>query len=343
MSSYQYAISATTPQFIPVADKPLSLGGKIEHLTPGEFQKRFGCPYHEGISIDSHSRIGQFRENITTSLSAAELKKRVEKVLMAASENLVICKMGELGHGIFTSKDIPKDTVVAIYSGTIMAGNKYTSKEDHPLGYYEADFSFSMKRHRGIATFMQHLPEVPLVPDPKIFSQILKMTGQNVSEEQIKLNIEFYRTDFDSTTTKERVATENIRREFLDFNKIPVIAMVADRHIKAGEQLGFNYGYEYWLSRKITPEFFDKSGSILSHHLYKRTFGRLNFNGFSYTGAYRPLIESLGRGVNSFKVVDDGKKSHQVSFGELLSILLEANGCRLEINPVYKQALLGSV
>lgn len=56
MISCQYVIKACTPQFIPVADKPLRLGGKIEYVAVEEFQKRFGSVYNDGISIDAKNR-----------------------------------------------------------------------------------------------------------------------------------------------------------------------------------------------------------------------------------------------------------------------------------------------
>lgn len=333
--SCHFILGAETPRFIQVADKPLNLGGKIERLPIEEFQTRFGFAYNDGISIDIKTKIRPFRENITGDVSSSQLKKQIEKILKLSNECLVICSMGNFGHGVFASKNIPKNTVVAIYGGTLIMEDKVTSKDDHACGYYGTSMSFSTRNHRGIASFMQHLPEEPRFENAKVFSHVLKMFGQNVSEEELKLNIEFYSTDFDSPKTRALVATENIRKEYLNFNDIPVIAMVTRKDIKSGEQLGFNYGYPYWLSRNITPEFFDKDGSAVLHRVYKRTFGQLNFERFSYTGEYRPLIDSLNHGRTSVTVVGDDKKSHEVSAAELLCSLLAVNACRIEINPLY--------
>ena len=329
MSIYQCLVRAETPKFIPVADKPLRLGGKIEYLAIDAFQKRFGFEYNESILIDTKTKISPFNENITGNVPASQLKKQVEKILKVTSDNLVICNMGEFGHGVFASKEIPKNTVVAIYAGTIISQKKVSNAADHALGYYGTNMSFSTLQHRGVASFMQHLPEEPQFDDAKTFSRVLKMYGQNVSEDELKLNVELYSTEFSSPATKELIATENIRREYLNFNNIPLIAMVTNRDIQSGDQIGFNYGYEYWLSRNITSEYFDKNGNDLSWNLYKRTFGRLNFDTFSYTGEYKPLIDSLKQKRASITVIDANKKSHEVPAEKLTSLLLQVNAVRM--------------
>lgn len=335
--SYHFILGAETPKFIQVADKPLNLGGKIERLPVEEFQTRFGLTYNDGISIDLKTKIRPFSENITGDVSSSLLKKQVEKILKISNESLVICRMGKFGHGVFASKTIPKNTVVAIYGGTLIMEDKVTSKDDYPCGYYGTCMSFSTRNHRGIASFMQHLPEEPRFENAKAFSSVLKMYGQDVSEEQLKLNIEFYSTDFDSSKTKALVATENIRKEYLNFNNIPVIAMVTTKDIKFGEQLGFNYGYQYWLSRKATPEFFDKDGNTLLHQAYKRTFGQLKFESFTYTGEYKPLIVLINKGNTSVLITGDDKKSHEISAAELVFSLLAVNACTVEVNSLYKK------
>jgi hypothetical protein len=337
MSSINFVLNAALPSSIPVADKPLNLGGEIEYLPINAFQERFGSVYSDGISVDSKSRITPFNENIEGDLTSFQLKKQVEKVLRVGFENLVICNMGKFGHGVFASKDIAKNTVVAIYGGTIINGDKVSVEEDHALGFYGADMSVSTSQHRGIASFMQHLPEEPRFENPGMLSRALKMFGQEVSEEELKLNVEMYSTEFESAAIKSFVATENVGKEYLNYNGIPLIAVRTRRDVKEGEQLGFNYGFGYWLSRKITPEFFDRNGLRLSHSLYLRTFGRLNVDGFKYTGEYKPLIASLKQGKTSVKILGDDKKTHEVSVAKLMCALLNAQACRIEINPAFEK------
>lgn len=335
MNACQYVIRAETPKFIPVADQPLRQGGKVEYLAVEEFQKRLGCTYSEGVSLGASTQITPFREDITSELTSTQLKQQVEKVLKSTYDHLVLCNMGELGYGVFTSKDIPKYSVVAIYSGTLMQGSKVSNAQDHAKGYYGTNMSFSTLQHRGIASFMQHLPEQPKCESAKAFCQVLKMHGQNVSEEQLKLNVELYSTKFTPAFARNFVAIENIKCEFLNFNTVPVIAMLTNRAVKAGEQLGFNYGYSYWLSRKITPELFDSNGAKLSWNLYKRTFGQLNFGSFSYTGEFQPLIDALKKKEGTVSLKDDEKKVRNVRSSELTVLLLKANAASLSVDPVF--------
>ncbi len=334
MNLCQSIISAATPKGIAFADKPLRLGGKIENLALEEFQKRIGCVFREGITKDVSTKIPHFSENITGYLSSSELKNQVKNILNSPCDKLVICNMGKFGYGVFASKDIPKNTVVATYAGKIMSTNKISNEADHAIGYWGTNMSFSTLQHRGIGSFMQHLPEEPKFKDAKTFSEITKMLGQSCSEEDLKLNIEFYSTLF-TANSKELVATENVNREYLEFNKAPLIAMVTQRDIKSGEQLGFNYGRGYWLTRNYVPSYFDKNGKALSRDLYKKTFGQLKFENFSYLGEYGPLIESLKKKNKVIYLNDEKNRKQEVSNCELLCLLLHVNGIAIKIiNPV---------
>lgn len=327
-------LKADTPKSIPVADKPLRLGGKVEYLALEEFQKRFGVNYSE--SIFSTIDISPFKESIVGNVPASQLKEQVNKIIDLARTDLVICNMGEYGHGTFALKDIPKDTVIAIYAGTIIpAGKVYTS--DESLGYYNSNMIFSTLHQRGIASFMQHLPKVPKFNDAKSFASAYKALGQNVSENQVKLDIEMYRTVFYPSSAKELVEMENVRSEYLNFNSIPLIAIVTNNLIKAGDQVGMYYGDDYWKSRKITPEFFDQNGNNLAWNLYKRTFGRLYFATFTYTGEFKPLIEAIQKRKKTISIVDDCEKSHNIPAGVVAIALLQINAVSVELvikNPI---------
>ncbi len=333
MNSCQNIVNAATPKEIAYADKPLRLGGKIENLALEEFQKRIGCVFREGITKDVSTKIPHFSEKITGYLSSSELNHQVKNILNKPCEKLVICNMGKFGHGVFASKDIPKNTVVATYAGKILSTTKTSYEEEHAVSYWGTNMSFSTLQHRGIGSFMQHLPEEPKFKDAKTFSEITKMLGQSCSEEHLKLNIDFYSTLF-TANSKELVATENINREYLEFNNAPLIAMITKRDIKSGEQLGFNYGYPYWLSRNCVPSYFDKNGDALSRDLYKKTFGQLKFENFSYLGEYGPLIESLKKKNKVIRLTDEKNRKQEVSSCELLCLLERANGISIKIiNP----------
>lgn len=325
MNPYSVILPANPPKFIQVADKPLNLGGKIESLTLAEFEKHFNCTYNDGISVNLKAKITSFEEYITGNTSKSHLKAQVNKILETACDSLVLCNMDKLGYGLFASKAIPKDTVLAIYSGTIFNGSKVSDQHDEALSYNQSEMSFSTMHYRGIASFMQHLPKVTNTPDVKELYNRLKSFDFDFTEEDLKLRFEFYSTEFNSKEVKAAIATENIRLEFLNMDNIPVIAMVTDENIAAGSPLGFNYGYFYWSSRKMTPEFIDKNGEVISHKYYKKTFGQLNFDEFMYTGEYQPLVDSLNQKQSSIKIWGDDKKFHDVSSSKLRNILCNAH------------------
>ena len=187
MSTSSFDLTAQMPKRIPVADRPLLLGGTVVYLTVDEFQGRCGCSFNDGISLDPRSRITRFQENITGKASSAQLKRQIEKLLRVGYEKLVLCKMGDYGYGVFASHNIPKDTVVAIYGGTIFGRDTILKVDDHVMGYFGTNMMVSTRYHRGIASFMQHLPEEPNGDDTKMFSSMLKPIGQDVSEDQVKL------------------------------------------------------------------------------------------------------------------------------------------------------------
>lgn len=193
------------------------------------------------------------------------------------------------------------------------------------MSYYGIDGSFSTKNHRGISSFFQHLPQVPPVADAKQLSQLLKMTGQNVPEQDLKMDDELFAIEFADDSVRKNVATANVRREYINYHGIPVILFVTNEPVKANHQLGLKYGKNYWLSRNKVPCLFDKNGSVLSATQYKRTCWKLLFNGFSYTGDLKPLIMQLQQGSEYIKLNDDRNQIQQVDATLVVSELLRVN------------------
>jgi RNA binding exosome subunit len=52
--------------------------------------------------------------------------------------------------------------VIALYAGTIIKAAKVLNEEDQALGYYGTDIIYLTSQHRGIASFMKHMPEEPI-------------------------------------------------------------------------------------------------------------------------------------------------------------------------------------
>jgi len=305
-----YANKLTT---IPVADKPLNLGWQIRRLTHEEFKLQFGSDYDEKIELENEAlSFSDFTESIEGRLSSSQLKSQLKLLIQHPRDDLALCKISdEVGCGVFAVNDIPQDTVLCFYSGTVMAGNK-TTRDDHAMGISGLNAAVSTQKYRGISSFFQHLPSNPPFPDVKQLLQILHLTGQPVSEKDLMLEDELYSIEFSDSNARRALATANIRREYILHNGIPMILFVTNQPIKAGDQLGLKYGYPYWLSRGIAPELFDKSGAVIPNHQYHRTFWKLKFDGFDYTGDLKPLIEQIKNKVVLVEFKDDSKVNRRL-------------------------------
>lgn len=306
-------IHANKLETIPVADKPLNLGGQIQRLTHEEFKLQFGSDYDEKVELENEKlSFSSFTESIEGRLSSSQLKSQLARLIQHPRDDLTLCKINdEVGYGVFAVNDIPKDTVLCFYSGTLMAGNK-TTRDDHAMGISGLNAAVSTQNYRGISSFFQHLPGNPPFPDVKQLLQILHLTGQPVSEKDLMLEDELYSIEFSDNNTRRTLATANIRREYILHNQTPMILFVTNQPIKAGDQLGLKYGYLYWLSRGIAPKLFDKSGAVIPNHQYHRTFWKLKFDGFDYTGDLKPLIEQIKRRVVLVEFKDDMKVNRRL-------------------------------
>lgn len=315
-SEQKCILSAKERTHIKFADKPLNQGGKPIITSVAEFQSYLGVPLSDSIYFDNGLKIEdiKFGENIRGFISSRLLCNQIKNLLSHPRDDLVVCKMGNVGLGIFSESNIPKDTVILIYGGEVTKGVTTTNSKDEALQFHGSAFIFATNKSRSLASLLQHLPEKSHFSNIKEFQSILEMSGQNLSESELKQNSELYSTEFFSADTKENVMTENLRLEYVNYNGIPLIAIVTNEDIKPGDQLGFNYGYEYWLSRKIIPEFFDKLGAIIPPACYIKTFGCLQFpGGFTYTGEYKPLIDAVKIGQQEITIVDDAKQTHKVA------------------------------
>lgn len=336
MNSCQYVVNAKMPDYILVAEKPLNLGGIPKRVSHAKFEERFKLILREGVSCDKNADRTLFKkEALKCGTPSTELVKQVEKVLsLGYEEYLVICN-GECGCSLFASKNISKDTVIAIYSGTLASVNPYEKGDDFSYGFYGSNIRFSSHHYRGIASFLQHLPKEPAIKDVKKHAALLK-----TSEEELKVEYELHCVEFDSQETKEKVATENVSLRCLKYKNFPLLAVVTKVDIKAGEQLGFDYGQGYWWSRKTVPEFFDKNGSVLPP--CKRTYGGLTFDigmtnsRYRYAGEYKPFLDLLKKRISPVTIVGDDNKTYKVCAGHLFLLLLAARACTINLD-LYDQ------
>ncbi len=222
---------------------PSSQKAKLTYLTEEEASKLFGCNFREGIFIEPNDQRHLFFnesklkwDGIISGIPKKKLYDEISAIQIGGNENmLAIAKMNDkVGYGVFAIKDIPKHTVVCIYSGEIKLGRRVTTIDTNDLKFYTGNFRIIAKEIRGMGSYMQHLP---------------------AKTDHLKM--------------KEMVATTNVMPEYIvmyDENNlpVPVVVFVTLRDIKEGEQVGFSYGWEFWETRGV-PSYFDHNGNILEN------------------------------------------------------------------------------
>lgn len=330
-------LTIPSPSHLPFADKPLSQGGQVTNLAVDEFQKKFNVNYSENFTLSQELKITSLKSVIRGKVNEENLIKQIQKLTQIGYQNLVLCDMKSVGLGVFAANDIPENTVVAIYSGSVIDENSVSSPQDEGMNFDGTNYVISTQHYRGIASFFQHLPLNPK-KDYKFLKNYLKTSPDEGVSNKIKLTYETLACNF-SSSMEDSVKLSNLRQEFVNYENIPIIALVTDENIKAGDQLGYNYGDDYWLSRNLVPEFFDNTGAIVPHDLYKRNFGILRLDRFCYKGDYQNLIK-LFKNPCEVMTIPNLQMDCQIQAADLLTALIKANACTLVINPlVFKTQL----
>ncbi len=252
----------------------------------------------------------------------------------------MLCKINDkVGYGLFTTQKISKGTVILIYSGEICHLSSIDS-HGYSLKYYETDFCYRTTISRGLGSFMQHLPNYPETPNLDILEATLQLFGQKVDKMDLRLDNEWYNLTFTSAQAQNSLAFENVQQEYLVYDNIPVIALVAKTDIEPNSQLGFKYGCNYWLAKRQQPELFDRAGDIMPHTLYRRIWGALFFKDFMYIGDFLPLITQL-KTQRSIEIIGTDGQKHIVGAKELAEQLFAANAIAsdsLKQTPALPQA-----
>lgn len=245
--------SANKLKAIPVVEK---IGGEVIFISEAEFQQKFACEYTESIWATEdlasyYSDIQQASKKSQKKLTKDEkkLKHRLENPL----EDIAITFMGEkVGYGLVARKDIEPGTIIGVYSGVQEKEEGYKSGDDY-LHRLDNDICVNARIKGGIIRFMQHLPD-------------------ELEDDELA-NIEFK-----SPSIKASIAKSNIIRKSGFLFGCPMTVFVAERLIKAGEQLGYSYEEDYWRIKRVFPEYFLNDLTILDHSQYKRKKAKLNFD-----------------------------------------------------------------
>lgn len=125
------------------------------------------------------------------------------------------------------------------------------------------DYSIPLEETQGLdrALIKQQMAADILLGQGSYFKGMLSYTGQSEIESDWHLK----RTRF-SGLTKDKVASANVVIDSLVVEGKPILFCWAERNIAVGEQLGFDYGFGYWVNRM--PLLFNQSGSVISSQDY---------------------------------------------------------------------------
>lgn len=250
-----------SPKFIWYSDKP---DGPCALLSLQDFESRYKTAslnlafkftenifyntplYHKVARTDYALRIAEnFNANVKDlygiSLKAIvfnEFKDWLKTGYAEIMDKLVFTKIADdIGWGIFSRENIPKNTLVAFYSG-ILKSAKICNDYEHLIYWDPIDsqlrFSIDAYSTGGTARFFNHLP---MRIDPQQAQMLFR------------------------TSLNKRFAAGNLLKYCLIYNGFPIIVFVTAVDINPGEQLGYDYGDSYRWNGK--PFYFDTIGRII--------------------------------------------------------------------------------
>jgi hypothetical protein len=249
-------VPAKKLEAISYCDQPLSQqGAKIVSLSPQEFAKKFNCEYSESVhgahKVNQNCIAELFPENRRTVVTTALAEKIIER-LNNPLDCLVICKMDEVGHGLFTSCSIPAGVLLCVYAGEVKQQDTVDIKQDNYLYNLTTPLSqagtYVTTPHKigGMARFMQHLPQHP--------------SSSDAEDEELN--------DVVFTDPNIRITYQNVNNMLVNYFGTPLILMFSATEIPAGTQLGFSYGQQYWRMRNTHPRYFAPDGQLIPASAY---------------------------------------------------------------------------
>lgn len=105
-------VQKTSVTTIPIADKPLRLGGVVRSVTQDDFCRIFGLPFQEGIWIDDalpKTYLQEAQKNINPAYPAFQLQDQIEEAINHPFKNICIAFIdSKVGYGTFATGAIKK-------------------------------------------------------------------------------------------------------------------------------------------------------------------------------------------------------------------------------------------
>lgn len=298
-------VPANNLKRIAVSDSPPNTNPVIYYLTPEQFSEKFGFTYDESLYGPSEARALSKDAEFRQKLGRENKKKDVphESAILERLRNpldcFVISKIsGEkedesgVGYGLFTLEDIPRGTVLGIYSGTIGPAGVY--EEKNPDDYCSqwgilsnSTHVISSKEQGGLARFMQHLPFCRIAYGNKLQNAFKKkfipaaLAASGISQEKIEAGIQklfdthipkandLEKVQFSSQALRSQLATENVHIVSMFLHGVLITTFSAAYDIHKNHMLGYRYGEKYWLSSKKEPRYFTQLGALIGRDQYQ--------------------------------------------------------------------------
>lgn len=289
----RFLLEANSPDFLWIADKPISLGGIPQKMAIAEVEKKFDFKYLENVLVVS-DKISKFNFGHQSNMKHIweKIKYRLQNPL---HDNLVVCFINErVGYGVFAREFIEAGTIIGVYAGEI---DEQIKSNDYGMSITDTPFRINAHQYGGITRFIQHMPFsigsiIPAIQSAnkdyflKIFdgnsiyfydSEIKKFDSPSYFRKIKALNIQFLdKLTKDSGEQEEilknpflkgvkNLATANIRSFTLCYKNKSIVYFQACCDIQPNQQLGVCYGLEYWNHKGISPEYFNKNGEVITN------------------------------------------------------------------------------
>lgn len=320
------------PKAIKVIDKSPNLGGNVSDIALDSLITGNKSKFLEKVDARNYDpSVSDFQNDTEDEAEKNILELKLKSLLKIPLQGLAVLKTEQgTKKMVFALNDIPAHTVICFFSGTFIK-NQPTSSKMPMIGYDIINKYFNIIDHRGIASYLPHLPSEKKYDDVKELSVDLRMKiGHTPSQKELKLNNELYTLEFYDTRTESSIATANLYLERILYQGIPVIALITGRNVKKGELVGFDHGVNYWLQSKTLPTFYDNNGKEIPKSSYIRNFYQLSFGDYTYTGELGSLLEQVSANEKEITIKTDQNSEIKLSKEQVLDELDRVNGIHQE-------------
>lgn len=230
-----------------VSDAPLSQGAPVREVDADAFARKLKI---------------KWADNAVNSKVVRVIPETNQKAAIT-QKNLVICKKGDIGYGVFAKQLIPKGSVIGVYASHI---HVFFSDEELNQYYQNNKQSYILEVVNVALSQDAQYKNTHLIYDANGRGNITRF--MNHAPAEAKLKKEFVIAE----SIKKDIATANVVCKMAQSQDTILPSFVADRDILPEEELLWDYGDQYWskLGKKLI--LFNKKGENLNPFLYQSLF-----------------------------------------------------------------------